>query len=84
MSYNNSVDQHGRLVDSDITGCLMFSVCMNVINIKLQLTLVKKSGITAFISVLTTGIYYFILLLLNDPRFMNLSGEYALQWSVPE
>ena len=84
MSYSDSVDVHGRLVDKDVIGCLMFSVCMNVINVKLQLTLVKKSGIAAFISLLTTGLYYFILILMNDPRVMRLTGEYDLQWSVPE
>ena len=44
----------------------------------------KKSGIAAFISLLTTGLYYFILILMNDPRVMRLTGEYDLQWSVPE
>jgi hypothetical protein len=80
-SYSEAVDFKGHLVDSNIIGCLMFSVLLNVINIKLQLELKHKSAVAFFISLMTTMVYYGLLF--SHDNVVKYS-TYELAGAVPE
>ena len=82
-SYSEAVDFTGHTVDHEIIGSLMFSVVLNVINLKLQLVLHHKSAVAGFISLMSTLFYYGIMFCINDER-LPLSNNFDASGAVPE